>query len=194
MEKPARDKIIEASLKLFTEKGFKGATTKKIASEAGVNELTVFRYFGSKENILREVILSRHLYLEHTIETLKKTLKYDPEIDLQLLSHLYFDSLLENINFVMTELNEFDMDSDINTLMSQIPLDLKAFLFDYFEELKRRKIISDLDSEFASTMFMSLNIGFLLLYHKLKNNFTSLSAYDFLDKNMKILSDSILRG
>lgn len=39
-------KIIDAAIKVFSEKGFEGATTSEIAQEAGVAEGTIFRYSG----------------------------------------------------------------------------------------------------------------------------------------------------
>lgn len=49
-------KILDAALKLFSEKGYTGATTRVIAEEAGVNELTLFRKFKTKENLFHRVI------------------------------------------------------------------------------------------------------------------------------------------
>src|SRR5512137_1191982 len=51
-----RDKILEAALKLFSQKGFLGATTREIAREAEVAEVTLFRHFPSKEALFEEVI------------------------------------------------------------------------------------------------------------------------------------------
>ena len=48
--------IIEVSKKLFAEKGIKEVTTKEIAEKAGVNEVTIFRQFGSKDNLLIKII------------------------------------------------------------------------------------------------------------------------------------------
>ena len=47
------DKILDATIKLLDKDGWKGATTKRIASEAGVNEITLFRKFHSKEQLLK---------------------------------------------------------------------------------------------------------------------------------------------
>ena len=47
------DKILDATIKLLDKDGWKGATTKKIASEAGVNEITLFRKFHNKEQLLK---------------------------------------------------------------------------------------------------------------------------------------------
>lgn len=52
----ARSRILEASLDLFSEKGFHGATTRKIAEKAGVNEVTLFRNFKNKMTLFLEVL------------------------------------------------------------------------------------------------------------------------------------------
>lgn len=51
-----RDKILLAAVTVFAEVGFRGATTRRIAQEAGVNEITLFRHFGSKDRLLHEAI------------------------------------------------------------------------------------------------------------------------------------------
>src|SRR3990172_7044895 len=51
-----RDKILKAAAMVYAETGFRGATTRRIAQEAGVNEITLFRHFGSKGRLLHEAI------------------------------------------------------------------------------------------------------------------------------------------
>lgn len=46
------DRLLEAAHAVFAEEGFRGATTRKIAARAGVNEVTLFRHFASKEELL----------------------------------------------------------------------------------------------------------------------------------------------
>ena len=46
------DKILSAAARIFEEVGFRATTTRAIAAEAGVNEVTLFRHFGSKERLL----------------------------------------------------------------------------------------------------------------------------------------------
>lgn len=45
------EKLILAALNQFKLHGFNGATTKAIAAEAGVAEVTLFRYFGDKKTL-----------------------------------------------------------------------------------------------------------------------------------------------
>lgn len=52
----ARARILEASLDLFSDKGFHATTTRKIAQKAGVNEVTLFRHFNNKMSLFKEVL------------------------------------------------------------------------------------------------------------------------------------------
>ena len=55
LRKGSRERISAAALALFAERGFDGTTTRAIAQRAGVNEVTIFRTFGSKEALFRQV-------------------------------------------------------------------------------------------------------------------------------------------
>jgi AcrR family transcriptional regulator len=47
-----RERIADAALKLFLERGFSETTVAAIAAEAGVSEMTFFRYFRSKDAVV----------------------------------------------------------------------------------------------------------------------------------------------
>lgn len=51
-----RERILNAALDLFSDLGFHGTTTRKIAQKAGVNEVTIFRQFKTKENLFQAVL------------------------------------------------------------------------------------------------------------------------------------------
>lgn len=51
-----RQQILDSAMKVFIERGYNGATTLDIAKEAGVSEVTLFRYFPSKKEIFMEGI------------------------------------------------------------------------------------------------------------------------------------------
>lgn len=51
-----RQKILGAAIQVYGQHGFRGATTRRIAAAAGVNEVTVFRRFGTKESLLNEAL------------------------------------------------------------------------------------------------------------------------------------------
>jgi AcrR family transcriptional regulator len=51
-----RTAILNAAVQVFSQHGFRGSTTRSIADAAEVNEVTIFRYFGSKEALLQEAL------------------------------------------------------------------------------------------------------------------------------------------
>lgn len=51
-----RTTILNAAVQVFSQHGFRGSTTRRIADAAEVNEVTIFRYFGSKDALLQEAI------------------------------------------------------------------------------------------------------------------------------------------
>jgi AcrR family transcriptional regulator len=48
----ASQEILKTALRLFTEQGYDETTIAQIAREAGVSQRTLFRYFGTKEDLL----------------------------------------------------------------------------------------------------------------------------------------------
>jgi AcrR family transcriptional regulator len=53
-----RERLLAAALKVFSRDGLHGATTRAIAQEAGVSEVTLFRHFQTKEGLLEALMKS----------------------------------------------------------------------------------------------------------------------------------------
>lgn len=51
-----RQQILEVALQLFSQKGFRGTTTKEIALAAGVNEAIIFRHFATKSDLYTAIM------------------------------------------------------------------------------------------------------------------------------------------
>ncbi len=103
-----RKQIIDSAMKVFRERGFKGATTIEIAEAASITEVTLFRYFSSKQEIfmegvrpiliktledvvetssglspkerLKAVLLNRITFISENYETIKLILNESPEL------------------------------------------------------------------------------------------------------------------
>lgn len=106
MTSTARDRILRAAFLAFSRRGVDGATTREIARLAQVNEVTLFRNFQSKEQLLREVVaeISRRygqVFAGGSVETqaqLRRTVRDYAEA--------YVISLRENEDFVRMFLGE----------------------------------------------------------------------------------------
>lgn len=51
-----REQICQIAMKLFSENGFRGTTTKEIANAAGVSEATVFKHFSNKDELYAAIL------------------------------------------------------------------------------------------------------------------------------------------
>jgi AcrR family transcriptional regulator len=50
------DRILDAALAVWREEGFRAATTRKVATRAGVGEMTLFRRYGDKAGLMSAVL------------------------------------------------------------------------------------------------------------------------------------------
>ena len=51
-----REQILRVAVSLFSNRGFRGTTTKEIANAAGVSEAMVFRHFATKEELYAAIL------------------------------------------------------------------------------------------------------------------------------------------
>ena len=51
-----RDQILDAAMQCFAAAGFRGTTTREIASRVGITEAALYRHFESKEALYRAII------------------------------------------------------------------------------------------------------------------------------------------
>ncbi|MES9794019.1 TetR/AcrR family transcriptional regulator, partial [Priestia megaterium] len=79
-----KKKITKATIELLKEKGYKGTTTREIAEQAGVNELTVFRHFGNKEGIIQAIVKTTSF----SLEIVDKSIEWELEKDLTNFGYL----------------------------------------------------------------------------------------------------------
>jgi AcrR family transcriptional regulator len=66
-----RQRLLEAALICFIRQGIKGSTTKAIAREAQVSEMTLFRTFETKQALIDAVfepVITAHRELRHTTD------------------------------------------------------------------------------------------------------------------------------
>jgi AcrR family transcriptional regulator len=87
-----REKIITAAMTAYAESGFQGATTRRVAEIAGVNEVTIFRNFGSKAALMDEALFRRVAALKLVDPPLPAT-PLDPEHELTVWCETFLSQL-----------------------------------------------------------------------------------------------------
>lgn len=101
-----KDRLLVSGLNLLAKKGYRGAVTRDIASDAGVTEMTLFRHYGSKDKLFAAGITKLGEQLLSVIPEPSD----DVEADLLLLSNNLLkqisSSLFIHLMRVLPELEE----------------------------------------------------------------------------------------
>ena len=141
---------MDATLKLISEKGYLGATTREIAQEAGVTELTLFRHFGTKERLFEE-LLKNHTFLPRLKELLPELDGLSYEDALRLIATRFLLSLKERKSMVKIMYSEVTIYPDkIKKLYNKFVDDLRLTLASYFRGLQRKGLLRSISSEMAA--------------------------------------------
>lgn len=103
---PSRCRLIEAAARVYAACGFRGATTRRIAEEAGVNEVTLFRLFGSKAALLEEAV--RHANTPDAGGSQLPEVPVDPQAELTAWCAGHLSVLRERSALIRTSLGEIE--------------------------------------------------------------------------------------
>lgn len=177
------DKIIEATVELVSEKGYKGATTRKIAQRAGVNEVTIFRHFGNKKGIV-EAIIQKYAFVDLLENTFAEKVVWDIEKDLKMLVREYQALLDQKKTIILLGLKESDQFTELNDLLKQIPQKYIEIITDYFVKMIEKEKIKKVDPYITATNFVFINFGYFLTKTRIDSETNGLSIDDFINKNI----------
>jgi hypothetical protein len=100
-----RTRIIEAAAKVYAEVGYRGATTRRIASVAGCNELSLFRHFGSKNALIHEAVTC--CGPASTVIPLPDV-PVDPWTEVRAWAGLHFQQLRQHQSLIRTTIGELE--------------------------------------------------------------------------------------
>jgi AcrR family transcriptional regulator len=101
-----RERILEAAARVYAKHGFRGSTTRLIATEAGVNEVTLFRIFGSKSALL-EAVLTQQKAGQPAVATLPDT-PNDPVGELTAFTQAHLETLRVVRPLLVQTMSELD--------------------------------------------------------------------------------------
>ncbi len=147
-----REELLRAAARVYARHGYRGSTTRRIADEAGVNEITIFRQFGTKDTLIHEAIAS--CGMGGPLVELPKV-PVDPHRELQhwaatLRSHICATRLL-----IRRCMSERDEHPQLSASANRGPMRAAAELKSYIGRLQTHGFIDgDVDAQAAAAMFM----------------------------------------
>ncbi len=147
-----RDKILEAAGRIYSECGFRGTTTRRVAQEAGVNEVTLFRHFGSKELLIREAVAAGWERVE--IQKLP-AVPADPSAELAAWAEGYVNVHCLCAPFIRTRLGEFQANPEILPPSGSPGARAAAEVSRYLQEAQALGLVrTDVSPVHAASMFV----------------------------------------
>jgi len=153
----SKDKLMLAAIDLMADRGYKGVSTKEIAAAAGVSEMTLFRHFGSKQNLLEQAV-DRYYYTAEMTKIFEEKVVWELRTDLLLISRMYQESMDRNRKMIRIVLKEDEL-SGIRMKAQKHPQMLLELLTNYFTEMQARGKLISTDVEAQAISFMWMNYG-----------------------------------
>lgn len=167
-----RKQILKSAIRVFAEQTYHGATTKRIAEEAGITEALIYRYFGSKRALFTEAIVHT---CDRLVTGLEGELERSRDKPFAALANCfsYYTTVLERneemakmIFLVMSELDEEDIRETYLPYQERV-LKLIAQTMEYWAEEGYLKASAD---KFSSKTASWLYYGTFLILALVKQS------------------------
>jgi AcrR family transcriptional regulator len=147
-----RDEILAAAIEVFAKHGFRGSTTRRIAEAAGVNEITIFRQFGSKESLLREAM--QHM-TESVGMAILPAIPSDPERELTAWSESFIQHLRLRSSIIRKTMSEIEERPEMCECASFVPRQASDALCRYLVALRKQaRTAEKFEPKTAAAMLM----------------------------------------
>src|SRR5919199_5463886 len=183
-------RLIKAATEVFAALGIAGATTREIARVAGVNEVTLFRHFQSKEQLLAAVV-QRMIALQAEALANQEEWTGDLHIDLLHYAWVYNNMLEEHEALVRMFIGEAKRhpEAALQVLRETIQ-PLREKLIAYLHNgIDQGKVRPDVDLLTAVDMFTGM-----LLSGMLRSNTIPLPRGYSRDRYIESCVDLFVRG
>jgi AcrR family transcriptional regulator len=150
-----RERILRAAAQVFAEKGYARATTRVIAAAAGVNEVTLFRQFGSKLNLLLAVI-DQFSGLPGLSDLMGEQLTGDYRRDMLRLGHAFQGMMAARRTSIRLMMCEAEHVPELRAVVGQMPLQLRQMLAAYLRRQIDAGHVRPLEPEVMAQAFFGM--------------------------------------
>lgn len=179
------DKLLWAAIELMSEKGYSSTTTKEISVAAGVNEVTLFRHFGTKEKLV-EAAFKRYHYAEEMTKLFTESLTGELYADLLMISQRYH--MLMNRNrklFLIIQKASNNLPSEIYEEAGRHPQQLKKLLTTYLTGMSLQNKVLITKPELQALSFMWMNHG------AFNSNLNEQELNEFIEESVRLFARAL---
>jgi AcrR family transcriptional regulator len=116
----SNESIFQAVIKVVSEKGYPGTSTKLMAEAAGISEITLYRKFETKAGTVKAAI--KHLLKD---ENIKEAFRYSGDVhaDLSRMVSTYLEMVKHYGHFLLVLMTEIPRSDELKDIL-EVPLEL----------------------------------------------------------------------
>ncbi len=189
-KKSTREKILEASIRLFAENSFSATSVRKISNEAGFRESVIYNHFNSKDDLLKTIVIEELKFTRkeflHSIDT--ERIKNHPKSILESISSEVLNCTQDNNRTKLMKIIIMEMfrDEKANQLVANTIIGRgKKILIGLFTKMMEEGVIKEknpelLAVEFSSTLFY-FSLEYLLFNSFNKEDFDGVLLSEYID-------------
>lgn len=184
-------KIIKATFELLQEEGFAKATTKKIAAKADVNEVTIFRKFDNKNNLVE---MTKEYYLQILIDKLTEIFEFEEDDGIEEYLKISFFGILnlseEDFRIIGVAMEEVREDPEKPILISDITDVILNKLEEFFALKIEKGVIRKLNPKSLAILCFGTLFQSVILW-KIYNKDLEFESNYYADDLLDILFEGI---
>lgn len=184
-------KIVDATFRILQKESVEKTTTKKIASEAGVNEVTIFRKFKNKDSLIE---LTKEYYMDILLKKLEEIFAFEGDEEIgEYLNNNFIGSLNlpeENLSIIKIAMEEVKDIPEKKLIISNITETIIGKLEEFFKLQKEKGNIRDVDTKVLSVMCYSMTFQAIILW-KVYDDITEEEAKEYGKSYLDMLLNGI---
>jgi TetR/AcrR family fatty acid metabolism transcriptional regulator len=182
--------ILDAATKVFASKGFRAATTREIATVAGVSEGTIYNYFESKYDLL--IAMSQRLALE----SLQQLDHLPPQEDVRAFVTAVvrdrFDLLAKNMDLIRALMPEVLVDDELRkAYVEQVLAPALSYLGQLIEGRTRAGVFRQVKSEIVGRAMVGAVMSFGYLWLRQPSELYTASTEELVSEVVALFLDGL---
>jgi AcrR family transcriptional regulator len=186
-----RKRLLEATLKLISEKGYLGAATREIAHDAGVTEVTLFRHFTSKEHLFEEV-LRAYSFLPQLRELLPGLWDLSYPDAITVIATRFLLTLKERKSRVKIMYSEINLYPEkIRVVYNKFIDEIIETLASYFKSMQEKGVLRRMSAEMAARAFLGVFFSYFKAEEIMRGKNISRKK---MEKDVEIFVDIFAHG
>lgn len=190
------EEILEAAVRIFSEKGYSAATTSEIAKEAGIAEGTIFRYFKTKKDILNKVmvklveVLGERLITTRLTKIFEENKHKDEKEIFKILLKDRLETAVKYFDMIKVVLTEMQFHEDLReAFIKNVVTKGVEMLNQYFRDGAIKEVFRDIEPIILTRSLVGI-VGMYVVQKQFVPEIVSIDD----DKQIDIMLDLFLNG